>query len=98
MKTEAAELAVAGAATKTTYITGAASAVLGFLGSNAFAVIFGALIALATFLVNWYYKRKDHERKKRAEQRAIELDAARLEAIRRRGRSDSDLAPLGEDD
>lgn len=91
MKTEAAELAVAGAATKTTYITGAASAVLGFLGSNAFAVIFGALIALATFLVNLHYKRK-------ADRRAEELTAARIESLRRRGRSDSDLAPLGEDD
>lgn len=91
MKTEAAELAVAGAATKTTYITGAASAVLGFLGSNAFAVIFGALIALATFIVNAYYKRK-------ADRRAEALTAARIESLRRRGRSDTDLGPLGEDD
>lgn len=78
MKTEVTELAVAGAASKTSYTTAIASAVLGFLGSNAFAVVFGALITLATFAVNLYYRRKADQRLEAAELRRQELHKINL--------------------
>ena len=94
MKSEATEAIIASAASKSTYATGAASTVIGFLGSNTFAVIFGIIVTGATFMVNWYYKRK-------ADRRAVELDQLRKEYIRRGRRTDTDLSPLdglGEDD
>jgi len=90
MKTEAAEIATASVASKSTY-AGAASMVLGWIASNEAAVLIGMLVAVAGFLVNWYYKAK-------SDRRAEALLQARLDSIKRLGRSDSDLAPLAEDD
>lgn len=90
MKTEAAEIATASVASKSTY-AGAASMVLGWIASNEAAILIGMLVAVAGFLVNWYYKAK-------SDRRAEALLQARLDSIKRLGRSDSDLAPLAEDD
>lgn len=90
MKSEAAEVAVATLATKTTYVTGVASAVIGYLGSNGFAVTFGVIVTMATFIVNSYYKRKDDVRKLRREAREQAVADAYIRKLER----NSGMAPL----
>ncbi|MFT3777035.1 MAG: holin [Ottowia sp.] len=70
MKTEAAELAVASAASKSTY-AGALSMVLGWLTSNEAAVLVGMLVGVVGLWINFYYKAK-------ADRRAEALYQARL--------------------
>lgn len=48
-------------ATPTTW-TGAGTGVIGFLTSSYFIGLVGVFIALAGFLVNWYYKHKEDKR------------------------------------
>lgn len=90
MKSEAAELVVASAASKSTY-AGAASVVLGWIASNEAAILIGMFVGVAGFAVNWYYKAK-------ADRRAESLHKARIDLIARGQRTDTDLAVLGEDD
>lgn len=51
------DTAVATAASKATY-TGAGMTIGGWLLSSEFAVLFGMLLGLFGFFVNWYYKAK----------------------------------------
>lgn len=64
MKHETVEAALAASASKATY-TGAGMSITGWLLSNEFAVLFGLLLGLAGFLLNWYYKHKDDRRRER---------------------------------
>ncbi|MBH2008270.1 MAG: hypothetical protein I8H71_01085 [Xanthomonadaceae bacterium] len=90
MKTEAAEVAIAGVASKSTY-AGAGMTVGGWFLSNEFAVASGFLIAVIGLLVNMYYKH-------RADQRAERLFQARLDRIAQGRRTDTDLATLEMDE
>lgn len=69
MKSESIDAAIAASASKATY-TGAGMSVTGWLLSNEFAVLFGLILGLAGFLLNWYYKAKDDRRRER-EHRAL---------------------------
>ena len=62
-KTAVVEMAasVSSAATKTTY-AGAASGFLAYLASVDVLAWLGISIALAGFIVNWYYKRLENKR------------------------------------
>ena len=63
---------VAAAASKATY-GGAGTSVFGWLLSNEFAVLIGVLIAVAGFLVNWYYRHKEHQRQQAEHERRMGL-------------------------
>lgn len=88
MKTEAAELAIASAASKSTY-AGAVSVLAGWLTSSEAAVLIGIVIGVSGLLVNWYYKAK-------ADRRAEALFGVRMDRIKAGQRSDIDLAPIDE--
>lgn len=81
---------IASAGSKATY-TGAGTAVWGWATSSEFLGVAGLVIAVLGFLLNWYYKAK-------ADRRNEALTRARIDSIVRTGKSDTDLAPLGEDD
>ena len=51
-------------ATPTT-LTGAGTGLVGFFASSYFIGLVGVLVALAGFLVNWYYKARDDRRAQR---------------------------------
>lgn len=53
----AVSAAVAAGASKVTY-TGASVTIGGWLLSSEFAVLFGMMLALGGFIVNWYYKHR----------------------------------------
>ena len=80
MKTEAAEIAAAGIASKSTY-AGAASLVLGWLTSSEAAVLFGIVVGICGLAVNWYYKAK-------ADRRAEVAFQARMARIQDSRRTD----------
>ena len=42
--------------------------ITGWILSSEFAVLFGLLLGLAGFLVNWYYRAKEDRRQERAHQ------------------------------
>lgn len=64
MRDQTVEAAIAASASKTTY-AGAGMSITGWLLSNEFAILFGLILGLAGFIVNWYYKHKDDRRKER---------------------------------
>ena len=67
------------ALTNTTYVVSGSAGVLGGLTANEIAAYGGLLIALATFLLNWYYKeleRNDRKRKNESARRTAGLDAS----------------------
>lgn len=53
----AVETTIAAAGSKATY-TGASMSIVGWMLTSEFAVLFGMILGLAGFLVNWHYKRK----------------------------------------
>lgn len=55
------ETTMAAIGSKATY-TGASTSVVAWLLSSEFGMLAGLCIALAGFLVNWYYKAKDDKR------------------------------------
>lgn len=88
MKTEAAEIAAASVASKSTYV-GAGSMVLGWMTSSEAAVLFGILVGLGGLLVNIYYKAKSSARfdrecalRRRETESREALDRQRLEESR----------------
>lgn len=54
---------IAAAGSKATY-AGSGMTVGGWLVSSEFAVLAGIVIGVAGFLVNWYYKHRQHERER----------------------------------
>lgn len=56
------DAAVAGAASKTAYAS-AGMTVGGWLLSSEFAVLFGMILGLASFCVQWFYKHRDDKRR-----------------------------------
>ena len=61
------------AAGSTATYGGASTSVLGWLVSNEFAVLIGILIAIAGFLVNWYYRHKEDKRQQAEHERRMGL-------------------------
>lgn len=77
MNREQAETIITDISQKVTY-TGAGTGILGFLTSSQFLGLIGVLVALAGFLVNWYYKHKEDLRREQAHaKRMRELAAGR---------------------
>lgn len=76
VKSGAAELAVAGAASKSTWM-GALIGFFGWAGSNQGVGLIGVAIALCGLGVNWYFKAK-------SDRRAEELHRLCVENLRRR--------------
>ena len=86
MKTETIEQ-VGGAANKVT-LAGAGITGWGWLASNEFLGLVGALVAVGGLVVTWYYKRE-------ANKRLIEEHKWRVVRLRRGLDSDTDLGELG---
>jgi cbb3-type cytochrome oxidase subunit 3 len=57
----AVDSTIAATAGKATY-AGAGTSIFGWLTSNEFAVLAGTMIAIAGFIINWYYKYKEDKR------------------------------------
>lgn len=58
--------------TKATY-TGATTSVVGWILSSQFGVLFGLLLGLAGFLINWYYRHKQDKREQAEHERRMGL-------------------------
>lgn len=83
-----AEVAVAAAASKTTYAGGGAA--FGFAITHQFVIaVCGLLVAIGGFIVNWYFKHK-------ADQRSQRLHDMRMELLQRGRRTDTGLDELDE--
>ena len=46
------------------YFWGATCTILGALSLNDIAIIIGIILSIATFIINWIYKRRDFNHKK----------------------------------
>lgn len=46
------------------YVWGALCALFGVLSLNEIAVVIGIILSVATFFINWVYKRRDFQHKK----------------------------------
>lgn len=86
MKTETIEQ-VGGAANKVT-LAGAGMTGWGWLASNEFLGLMGALVAVGGLVVTWYYKRE-------ANNRHADEHRLRMARLRRGMDSDTDLGELG---
>lgn len=89
MKTETIEQ-VGGAANKVT-LAGAGISGWGWLASNEFLGLVGALVAIGGLVVTWYYKREANKRHAAEHQ-------LRMARLRRGMDSDTDLGTLGADE
>lgn len=93
--------AAGGGASKVT-TAGASVGIVGWLASSEVVAIVGLAVALAGFVLNWYYKREalklERAARAKAEERAEALHRLREEYIRRGMRTDTDLAELGLDE
>lgn len=58
--------------TKATY-TGATTSVVGWVLSSEFGILFGLLLGLAGFVVNWYYRHKEDKRQQAEHERRMGL-------------------------
>jgi beta-lactamase regulating signal transducer with metallopeptidase domain len=91
------DAAIASAGNKTMY-AGASTTIAGWLTVNNVVAVLGLLIAMAGFLTNYYYRRRDHKITTRlaleeADRRA-ERHRLQMEVLRNTGRP----ASIGEDD
>lgn len=89
MKTETIEQ-VGGAANKVT-LAGAGISGWGWLASNEFLGLVGALVAIGGLVVTWYYKREANKRHAAEHQ-------LRMARLRRGMDGDTDLGTLGADE
>lgn len=89
MRSEAAEAVAASVGTKATY-TGSGVAVFAGLTSHDMIAVLGLGVAVAGFLLNWYYRH-------RADRRTAALDKLREERLRRGMHTDTGFDQLGED-
>jgi hypothetical protein len=67
---------------KTAYLSAAYTGFIGWIGSSNFAVMTGFFIALATFLISWYYRHQDNMRDKERHRLDVQERLARLEQLR----------------
>lgn len=67
------EATVAAAASKATY-TGAGASVLGWLMSSQAGILFGIMLGVGGFIVNWYYKHKEDKRRQAEHERRMRGD------------------------
>jgi hypothetical protein len=58
---------------KATY-TGASASVLGWMLSSEFGVIFGLLLGVGGFAINWYYRHKEDQRQQLEHERRMRDD------------------------
>lgn len=63
---------MAAVGSKATY-TGATTSVVGWVLSSEFGILFGILLGLAGFGVNWYYKHKEDKRQQEEHNRRMGL-------------------------
>jgi predicted negative regulator of RcsB-dependent stress response len=68
----AADATIAATAGKATY-GGAATSIFGWFTSNEFAVLVGTVLAIAGFIVNWYYRHKEDKRQQAEHDRRMGL-------------------------
>jgi predicted alpha/beta hydrolase len=61
---------IANVSSNATYVAGSGAAIAGAMSVNGWAAVAGALCAVGTFLVNWYYKHKAMM----LEERRLDLD------------------------
>lgn len=109
MRTEAAELAVASVASKSTW-AGALVGFVGWLTSNQGVGLIGVLVAVGGLMINWHYKRENGKRLRaedarrqrehdlRIRERELRIDLMLKTGIPLPERKDTDFATLGEDD
>lgn len=74
------------------YTTAASTGLLGWIGSNQFAVVTGFLISLAMFLLTWYYKRQEDKRREERHKLALREAEARIRHLN----ATSGFTPLDE--
>lgn len=66
------DTAIAAAGSKATY-TGATTSILSWFLSSEFGILFGILLGLGGFIVNWYYKHKQDRREQAEHDRRMGL-------------------------
>ncbi len=64
---------MAAAGSKATY-TGASTSVVAWVLSSEFGILFGILLGLGGFIVNWYYKHKEDKRRQAEHERRMKDD------------------------
>ena len=65
-------LVAAEVSSKATY-GGAGTSVFGWMMSNEFAVLVGVVVAVAGFVLNWYYRHKEDKRRQAEHDRRMGL-------------------------
>ena len=68
----AIDATLASAGSKATY-TGATTSILGWVLSSEFGILFGIMLGLGGFIVNWYYKHKQDRREQEEHDRRMGL-------------------------
>lgn len=70
--THTVDATMAALGSKATY-TGAGASILGWLMSSQAGILFGILIGVGGFLVNWYYRHKEDKRRQEEHDRRMGL-------------------------
>lgn len=70
--THTVDTTMAAIGSKATY-TGAGASILGWLMSSQAGILFGILIGVGGFLVNWYYRHKEDKRRQEEHDRRMGL-------------------------
>jgi len=70
--THTVDATMAAIGSKATY-TGAGASILGWLMSSQAGILFGILIGVGGFLVNWYYRHKEDKRRQEEHDRRMGL-------------------------
>ncbi len=72
MQDQTFETTISTVASKATY-SGAGTSVVGWVLSSEFTLVFGLLVAIGGFFVNWYYKYKEDKRQQAEHERRMGL-------------------------
>jgi len=100
MKNETIE--ALGATGSKTIVTGAGLTSFGWITSNEFLGLVGAVVAVAGLVITWYYKREANKRTARYYQMKERESELRIEMMRSTGRpvfqQDTDMGELGADE
>ena len=70
--THTVDATMAAIGSKATY-TGAGASILGWLMSSQAGILFGILIGVGGFVVNWYYRHKEDKRRQEEHDRRMGL-------------------------
>lgn len=88
----AASAQVSGVASKATIIGGTGTSAYTLLGGDMTLSIIGIICTIGTFLVNWYFKRKEHKLNERKLE--LEYEMRMLAEQRRQMETDARIAAL----